>query len=917
MSTARAQKNRRRSTGGRQTAPEKSAPATPPTITEQHAPITEQRPGTNPVLADAADRAADVLALAEDAAATLLQLAAAGAGGELATAGQWAEEAEQLRATAADEAQMVTERADLAAERLLSDARRSAGQVLFDAEQRVQEIQNGAREAADKTRADAENHAAGAHTEANILLADAEQNAHGITRAAGEQAARITADAQAAADTLTDDAEQNATTLLTRAREQADILLADAEQGAATIQRDAEDQAETVRGEAAEQARRTGADAQQLLADAENTAAGITRAAGEQAEQIRDQAQRGADELREQAVRIAAKLHQDAAEQADAALGEARTQAAGLLGKARERAEELRRSAQAEADRMRGEVRALREEADREVDQATAAAREIRSNAGAEAERIRSEAGQEARRQRSEAAKDAATVREDAKQDVRCIRREAEQLAMLDKAEAGRAVDEARLREEQAGQAKQAADQALEDARKVLEKATGRTVRKLEKRRLKREAKAAERAGRVTLTGRLKAFVKANSKRLLAIVPITAPMAVAWTGQAGFAHDILNWVAPFTILFAAAWELSTAFVAWMYHESRQGGDSGTLYRVSTWVFAIGAAVMNYWHASATVTGQKWDPVALKMVDQISYWEPTPRAVAFSVMSITGMVLWELYARLIHRQKLRADGKVAKSRPTIGLIRWCRYPGHSFAAWSLAITDESLSTVELAWAAAANHRALVRRTRRAAGLGSVRRAVAAVIGVGDWVPVRGLPRIPNTTLALAFAGSPNPASVPQFAANLTRAGSPNRFANQHSGSANSALPAARTASQNGPRELEAANPANHTGRTGEPVAADPEPRTGSEQAQRTARTPGEPAPAAGSNRRSAAQLLADEQVQEVLDLIGELGYDAVLLDVVIEKTGMKRTTAHHRLAEARKEFTNRPAVAKQFANQGSA
>ncbi|MGW2540704.1 hypothetical protein ACWC5I_07490, partial [Kitasatospora sp. NPDC001574] len=584
-----------------------------------------------------------------------------------------------------------------------------------------------------------------------------------------------------------------------------------------------------------------------------------------------------------------------------------RPRAAGLLAEARGQAEELRRTAQVDADRVRAEVRRLREEADREIDQATDAAREVRAKAAADAEQVRVQAAKDVRQQRTQTAAEAARLLEEASKDAGRMLREAEQAAGTAKAETAKALESAQQLEAKAQEMKQLALQELISAREKLRQATGRTARKLEKRRLKREARAAERAGRTTLTGRMKAFVKANARRLLAIVPITAPMAVAWTGQAGFAHDILGWVVPFTILFAAAWELSTAFVAWMYHEARQSGDSGTLYRVATWVFAIGAAVMNYWHASATVTSQKWDPVAQRMADQISYWDPTPKAVAFSVMSITGMVLWELYARLIHRQKLRSDGKVAKSRPTIGLIRWARYPGHSFTAWSLAITDESLSTVELAWTAAANHRAAVRRT----GLGPVRRTVAAMIGVGDWVPLRGLPRVPNSSLALALTGSANPATVPQFAVRLTRADSPNRFANRHSGSANSALPAAHTGSNHGPRELQAAN---HGGHSGDAATADPEPRTGADQRQRTARTVAEPAPAAGSNRRSAAQEAAEEQVRQVLGLIGDLGHDAVTLDVVMNRTGMKRTTAHHRLAEARKEFANRPAPAKAFANR---
>lgn len=42
----------------------------------------------------------------------------------------------------------------------------------------------------------------------------------------------------------------------------------------------------------------------------------------------------------------------------------------------------------------------------------------------------------------------------------------------------------------------------------------------------------------------------------------------------------------------------------------------------------------------------------------------------------------------------------------------------------------------------------------------------------------------------------------------------------------------------------------------------------------------------------------EQLKQVLNLFRELGYDAVTLSVVQERTGMSKTTAHHRLKEAR-------------------
>ncbi len=161
------------------------------------------------------------------------------------------------------------------------------------------------------------------------------------------------------------------------------------------------------------------------------------------------------------------------------------------------------------------------------------------------------------------------------------------------------------MREADAEVTLKAADDMVAEAAARMKRATDRTERALERKRLKlqakgerrdakearrakaRELRAAARSGKPSVTDRVKQFVKVNAERLMVIGPITAPMAVAWTGQAGFAEDILGWVVPFTILFAAAWELSTAFVGWMYHQARQSGDAGTLYRVSTWISPSG------------------------------------------------------------------------------------------------------------------------------------------------------------------------------------------------------------------------------------------------------------------------------------------------------------------------------------------
>ncbi|GAA3086692.1 hypothetical protein GCM10020000_86730 [Streptomyces olivoverticillatus] len=68
-----------------------------------------------------------------------------------------------------------------------------------------------------------------------------------------------------------------------------------------------------------------------------------------------------------------------------------------------------------------------------------------------------------------------------------------------------------------------------------------------------------------------------------------------------------------------------------------------------------------------------------------------------------MVLWELYALLVHRQYLREQGKLPQPRPRLGLIRWARFTPQAWTAWSLTINDSSLITVDLAWNAAGQER----------------------------------------------------------------------------------------------------------------------------------------------------------------------------------------------------------------------
>ena len=208
------------------------------------------------------------------------------------------------------------------------------------------------------------------------------------------------------------------------------------------------------------------------------------------------------------------------------------------------------------------------------------------------------------------------------------------------------------------------------------------------KRRIRRQH------ARQKLAKKIQALMPTVGRRVMITGPILAPMAVAWIGQIGFAHDKLGWPLLGALIFAAAWELTTAFTGWMYHQARKDGDRGALFRFATWLFACSAGAMNYWHACPVVT----ERLNAQTIRQHINLDPNPKAVSYGAMSLVGIALWELYSSLIHRKHLRAKGKVAEARPRFGILRWLRFPRITWHAWSLAVRY-GIRTVDEAWTAA--------------------------------------------------------------------------------------------------------------------------------------------------------------------------------------------------------------------------
>ncbi|GAB7043984.1 hypothetical protein JCM9533A_78350 [Catenuloplanes niger JCM 9533] len=195
------------------------------------------------------------------------------------------------------------------------------------------------------------------------------------------------------------------------------------------------------------------------------------------------------------------------------------------------------------------------------------------------------------------------------------------------------------------------------------------------------------------------------AERALFVLPILFPMAVAWVGQIQFAMQVMGWPLAGAVVFAAGFELSTAYVARLDWRSRAAGDSGMLFRAATWAFAAGAAVMNYWHAAGPGLA------------------PTGEAVSYGLMSVTGVTLWELWSIYRHRTAMRAEGRLPATRPRFGAARWMWFGGMTYLSWLIALRDGH-TTTEAAW------RAAFTAVERFGSVRAARRAVGSDAPIGD-------------------------------------------------------------------------------------------------------------------------------------------------------------------------------------------
>ncbi|MEV7253302.1 DUF2637 domain-containing protein [Streptomyces cyaneofuscatus] len=278
-------------------------PATPAAIPAQAAApettVPLVHPEADPVLADAADRAADLRDQTADDVAQILA-----EGQVLAT---------ELLDDARTEAASITEAATTEQSRLLAAAATDADRVRT--------------EAATTAAADADQVHAAAETAAEQLLADAHRQAQEVTTTAAAQAEQVRTESAQAAAKVVSDAETQRTELLagaertavetrTRATTDAERVLERARGEADRMRESADGQAARLRAGAEKVAAGLRADAGRALDDARTSAEELRTAADKDVARRREQAEADAATVREAAAK--ARADQAAAARAHA-----------------------------------------------------------------------------------------------------------------------------------------------------------------------------------------------------------------------------------------------------------------------------------------------------------------------------------------------------------------------------------------------------------------------------------------------------------------------------------------------------------------------------------------------------------------------------------------------------------------------
>lgn len=331
--------------------------------------------------------------------------------------------------------------------------------------------------------------------------------------------------------------------------------------------------------------------------------------------------------------------------------------------------------------------------------------------------------------------------------------------------------------------------------------------------------------------------------RIVLVLVMTAALAVGtWSIYNLLTHQ-LHAPKPVATLGCGLFDVAGLFFALLSQRYAVTTDSGLAPRLAMLAMVSTSSWVNWQHG------------------KIEHWG-TVGSVILAAAPIIAELAFEMFHRYAHRETLRRLGRVAQTLPIIGKWAWLAHPIQSGRT-----VDKHIR------AGLTEHEAV-----------AVRRGEVAKVRARALVQVPIVPTVELTRIA-----EPEQVQV--------REGSPVQV---HDANQVPALPVHEQVRE--PQAAPEPAPANQVPRTGEPAAPEP------------ARTPvREPATNLPAKVNRAANLPANltdrattktNQIEEVLGLIEDLGYDTVKLGLVMEKTGMTKTTAYHRLNDARSEWHKR-------------
>ena len=143
-----------------------------------------------------------------------------------------------------------------------------------------------------------------------------------------------------------------------------------------------------------------------------------------------------------------------------------------------------------------------------------------------------------------------------------------------------------------------------------------------------------------------------------------------------------GWPLAAGLLIAAAIEGLALVMALTAQKLRLAGEAARTPRALTWICAGSAATINYLGHVHT--------------DRVG-------AVLLAMLSLAGIIVWEIRSGAAHRLELRARGLLPDPPATFGARRWARFLPSTLAAWSIDVRDRvSSRSARLLELAAAEH-----------------------------------------------------------------------------------------------------------------------------------------------------------------------------------------------------------------------